>query len=149
MSTHFSSNLVGFVGAAVIVGAAAEVIRISVDRLALSSPFPLLLIRTVQLLPLSPDNSETGLSGRMTDIGNLDRTIGNNPVDNAVGISCRQERPVSLKGIEHGWSHLGKVAQKVELGNDLILNHRGEALELFLSPWQEFNLSWHALLFWP
>jgi hypothetical protein len=84
----------------------------------------------------------------MADIRDLDQIIGDDPVNNAVRISCCQERPITLEGIEHGRSHLGKVAQELDLGNDLVLNRKGKGLQLILSARQELNPSWHALPFW-
>ena len=80
----------------------------------------------------------------MPDIGDFDQFIGNNPINDAVSVSGGQERAVALEGIEHGWSHFGKVAQEFNLSNDLILNCKGKGLQIFLGPWKEFNLSWHA-----
>jgi hypothetical protein len=89
------------------------------------------------------------LSSAVPDIGDFNQFVGSNPINDAVGISGSQERAVALKGIEHGWSHFGKVAQEFKFSNDLVLNCKGQTFQISLGPWKEFNLSWHALPFWP
>ncbi|OGP97246.1 MAG: hypothetical protein A2W66_08560 [Deltaproteobacteria bacterium RIFCSPLOWO2_02_56_12] len=92
--------------------------------------------------------SETGLSGAVADISDLDQIFRDDPVNDPVAIPGGQEGSVALKGIEHSRTYLRKIAKEIEFGDDLILDRRGKGLQLFLSPRQEFNLSWHALPFW-
>ena len=92
--------------------------------------------------------SETGLSGAVADISDLDQIFRDDPVNDAVAIPGGQEGPVALKGIEHGRTYFGKIVKEIEFGDDLILDRRGKGLQLFPSPRQEFNLFWHALPFW-
>jgi len=74
-------------------------------------------------LLLSPsDEPEASLPGAVSDVGDLDQIIGDDSIDDPVGIFRGQERAITIKGIKHGRSHFGKVAQKFELGNDLVLN---------------------------
>ncbi len=92
--------------------------------------------------------SETGLSGAVADISDLDQIFRDDPVNDAVAIPGGQEGSVALKGIKHGRTYFGKIVKEIEFSEDLILDRRWKGLQLFLSPRQEFNLSWHALPFW-
>ena len=93
--------------------------------------------------------SETGLSGAVADISDLDQIFRDDPVNDAVAIPGGQEGSVALKGIKHGRTYFGRIVKEIEFSEDLILDRRWKGLQLFLSPRQEFNLSWHALPFWP
>jgi len=53
---------------------------------------------------------QASLSDTVTDIGNLDLVLRDNAINNAVAISGGKEGSISLKGIEHGRQHLGKLA---------------------------------------
>jgi len=92
--------------------------------------------------------SETGLSGAVADISDLDQIFRDDPVNDAVAIPGGQEGSVALKGIKHGRTYFGRIVKEIEFSEDLILDRRWKGLQLFLSPRQEFNLSWHALPFW-
>jgi hypothetical protein len=96
------------------------------------------------LLVFGSDEPEAGLPGAMPDIGDFYQVVGNNPINDSVSVSSGQKRAVALKGLEHGWSHLGEITQEIKLGNDLVLNRNRKGFQIFLGPWKEFNLSWHA-----
>src|SRR5581483_5807363 len=69
----------------------------------------------------------------MTYVGDFDDVIVENAVNDAIGISSGQERSITLEGIEHRWTHFWKIAEELQLINDLILNARGECLQFFLA----------------
>lgn len=85
----------------------------------------------------------------MADIGDLDQIVRNYLINDTVGISRRQERPIPSKGIEHGRTNLGVVAKEFELCDDLILKCERQHLKLCLRSWEKFNPSWHVSPVWP
>jgi hypothetical protein len=76
----------------------------------------------IWLANLSSDETEASLPGTVSDVSDFDQTIGDDPIDDAVGIFGSQERAVAMKGIKHSRAHFGKVPQEFKFGNDLILN---------------------------
>ena len=88
------------------------------------------------------------MPGTMADIGHLDQIIRDDPVNDTVSIFGSQQGPITLEGIEHSRTYLGKIAQEIELGNNLILDRKRKGRKFFLSPRKEFNPSWHVWPFW-
>ena len=97
----------------------------------------------------TPDEPEAKLPRAVADIGDFNQIIRNDLVNDPVSVSCRQKRPIAPEGIEHGRAKLGKIAEKVELGDDLVLHCGRQRLKLCLSPRKEFNPSWHVAPVWP
>jgi len=85
----------------------------------------------------------------VADIGDFNQIIRNDLVNDPVSVSCRQKRPITPEGVEHGRAKLGKIAQQVELGDDLVLHPGWQGLKLGLRPREKFNPSWHAAPVWP
>lgn len=85
----------------------------------------------------------------MADIGDLNQVIRDDPINDTIGISGGQKRPVALKGIEHSRSHLGKVAEEFKFTDNLILDCRRKGFQFFFSPREKFNPSWHVSPVWP
>ena len=84
------------------------------------------------------------MPGAVPDIGDFYQFVGSNPIDDPVTVSGGQKSAVTLKGVKHGRPHLGEITQEIKLGNDLVLDYDRKGFQIFLGPWQEFNLSWHA-----
>jgi hypothetical protein len=99
-------------------------------------------------LSLSSRESGPYLPRPMADIGNLDQIIRDDPVNDAIIISCSQKRPITLERIEHTRAYLGQLPQELQFGNNLILDRQGKGLEFSLSPTKKLNLSWHVWPFW-
>ena len=60
----------------------------------------------------------------MAYVGHLNQIVRNYLINDPVGISRRQKRPITYEGIEHGRTNFGKVAKEFELCDNLILNCR-------------------------
>lgn len=112
-------------------------------------PRQILKTRRRPLIFSPSDELEPSLSGRLTNARDFNQIVRDDTENDAVSVPGSREQAVALKGIEHGGSYLRKISQDFKLGHDLVLYDDGKGLQISSGPREEFNPSWHAVLFWP